>query len=56
MYENVSALRAVTSRDGLTTDRYPLPQDVLARIINEVNGINCCVLRHPVRAAGDDRV
>jgi GMP synthase (glutamine-hydrolysing) len=43
-YENVCALRAVTSRDGMTADWYPFPHDVLARIstriINEVNGIN----------------
>ncbi len=43
-YENVCALRAVTSRDGMTADWYPFPPDVLARmstrIINEVNGIN----------------
>jgi GMP synthase (glutamine-hydrolysing) len=43
-YENVLALRAVTSRDGMTADWYPFPHDVLARIstriINEVKGIN----------------
>jgi GMP synthase (glutamine-hydrolysing) len=43
-YENVCALRAVTSRDGMTADWYPFPHDVLARIstriINEVDGIN----------------
>jgi GMP synthase (glutamine-hydrolysing) len=43
-YENVLALRAVTSRDGMTADWYPFPHDVLARIstriINEVRGIN----------------
>ncbi|CAN5674925.1 glutamine-hydrolyzing GMP synthase [soil metagenome] len=43
-YENVCALRAVTSRDGMTADWYPFPHDLLARIstriINEVNGIN----------------
>ena len=43
-YENVLALRAVTSRDGMTADWYPFPQDVLARIstriINEVRGVN----------------
>jgi len=43
-YENVCALRAVTSRDGMTADWYPFPHDVLARIstriINEVEGIN----------------
>jgi GMP synthase (glutamine-hydrolysing) len=43
-YENVVALRAVTSRDGMTADWYPFPHDVLARmstrIINEVKGVN----------------
>jgi len=43
-YENVLALRAVTSRDGMTADWYPFPHDVLAqistRIINEVRGVN----------------
>ncbi|MEZ4414247.1 MAG: glutamine-hydrolyzing GMP synthase [Gemmatimonadota bacterium] len=43
-YENVVALRAVTSRDGMTADWYPFPHDVLARIstriINEVTGVN----------------
>jgi len=43
-YENVVALRAVTSRDGMTADWYPFPHDVLARIstriINEVDGVN----------------
>ncbi len=43
-YENVIALRAVTSRDGMTADWYHFPHDVLARIstriINEVKGVN----------------
>ncbi|RMF57712.1 MAG: GMP synthase (glutamine-hydrolyzing), partial [Calditrichaeota bacterium] len=43
-YENVLALRAVTSTDGMTADWYPLPYDFLAevsnQIINEVKGIN----------------
>ena len=43
-YESVLALRAVTSRDGMTADWYPFPHEVLARIstriINEVKGIN----------------
>lgn len=43
-YENVVALRAVTSRDGMTADWFPFPHDVLARIssriINEVPGVN----------------
>jgi GMP synthase (glutamine-hydrolysing) len=43
-YANVIALRAVTSRDGMTADWYPFPPDVLAaiatRITNEVAGVN----------------
>ncbi|HJQ19509.1 MAG TPA: glutamine-hydrolyzing GMP synthase [Gemmatimonadaceae bacterium] len=43
-YENVVALRAVTSTDGMTADWYPFPHDVLgrisSRIINEVKGVN----------------
>jgi GMP synthase (glutamine-hydrolysing) len=43
-YEHVLALRAVTSRDGMTADWYPFPHGVLARIstriINEVSGVN----------------
>ena len=43
-YENVVALRAVTSRDGMTADWFPFPYDVLGRIsnriINEVAGVN----------------
>lgn len=43
-YEHVVALRAVTSRDGMTADWYPFPPEFLARvstrIINEVAGVN----------------
>jgi GMP synthase (glutamine-hydrolysing) len=43
-YENVLALRAVTSTDGMTADWYPFPHDILGRIsnriINEVRGVN----------------
>jgi GMP synthase (glutamine-hydrolysing) len=43
-YENVVALRAVTSRDGMTADWFPFPHDVLGlisnRVINEVRGVN----------------
>jgi GMP synthase (glutamine-hydrolysing) len=43
-YENVVALRAVTSVDGMTADWYPFPHDVLGRIsnriINQVKGVN----------------
>ncbi len=43
-YENVIALRAVTSTDGMTADWFAFPHEVLARIsnriINEVDGVN----------------
>jgi GMP synthase (glutamine-hydrolysing) len=43
-YEQVGAIRAVTSIDGMTADFAELPHDLLAkvstRIINEVRGIN----------------
>jgi GMP synthase (glutamine-hydrolysing) len=43
-YENVVALRAVDSVDGMTADWSRIPYDVLGRvsnrIINEVRGIN----------------
>lgn len=43
-YENVIAIRAVHSEDGMTADWARLPEDLLARIsnriINEVRGIN----------------
>jgi len=43
-YENVVALRAVVSTDGMTADWYHLPYDFLAKvsndIINKVKGIN----------------
>lgn len=43
-YENVLALRAVTSVDGMTADWYPFEHDFLAEvsntIINKVRGIN----------------
>ncbi len=43
-YDNVIALRAVTSADGMTADWFPFPPDVLARmstrISNEVPGVN----------------
>ncbi|MDO8528104.1 MAG: GMP synthase (glutamine-hydrolyzing), partial [Deltaproteobacteria bacterium] len=47
-YENVIALRAVESMDGMTADWVKLPYDLLGkisnRIINEVKGINRVVL------------
>ena len=43
-YENVLALRAVTSTDGMTADVFEFPWAVLTRaatrIINEVRGVN----------------
>ena len=43
-YESVIALRAVTSRDGMTADWFPFPYEVLGRIsnriINQVRGVN----------------
>ncbi|MCR4288527.1 MAG: GMP synthase (glutamine-hydrolyzing), partial [Deltaproteobacteria bacterium] len=43
-YENVLALRAVESTDGMTADWVRLPYDVMGRIstriINEVRGVN----------------
>jgi GMP synthase (glutamine-hydrolysing) len=43
-YENVVAIRAVTSLDGMTADWAKIPNDVLgrmsSRIINEVHGVN----------------
>ena len=43
-YDNVLALRAVTSTDGMTADYFPFDHDFLGRvatrIINEVRGVN----------------
>ncbi len=43
-YENVVAVRCITSTDGMTGDWYDFPKDVLGRIsnriINEIKGIN----------------
>jgi len=43
-YENVVALRAVTSTDGMTAEWSKLPYDFMAyvssEIINQVKGIN----------------
>ncbi|MGD8471944.1 MAG: GMP synthase (glutamine-hydrolyzing), partial [Desulfobacteraceae bacterium] len=43
-YENIVAIRAVTSKDAMTADWAKLPQKLLGkisnRIINEVDGVN----------------
>jgi GMP synthase (glutamine-hydrolysing) len=43
-YENVIALRAVTSLDGMTADWAQIPVDILSRIssriVNEIRGVN----------------
>ena len=43
-YEDVCALRAVTSTDGMTADFYEFPWEILGRaatrIVNEVRGVN----------------
>ena len=43
-YENIAAIRAVTSRDAMTADWAKLPHNLLGRIsnriINEVRGVN----------------
>ena len=44
IHDQVVALRAVTSRDGMTADWFPFPPEVLARVAdrisNEVDGVN----------------
>ena len=43
-YENIVALRAVSSEDGMTADWYKIPHDILEKcsteIINNVSGVN----------------
>ena len=47
-YEECIAIRAVTSRDGMTADWYSFPEDMLRRmsnrIVNETAGVNRVVL------------
>jgi GMP synthase (glutamine-hydrolysing) len=46
-YDEVIAIRAVYSKDGMTADWVPLPYDLLGRmanrIVNEVRGVNRAV-------------
>ena len=55
-YENVCALRAVTSTDGMTADVYPFDAGFLSRvatrIVNEVAGINRVVYDYTSKPPG----
>jgi GMP synthase (glutamine-hydrolysing) len=55
-YDNVCALRAVTSTDGMTADIYPFDSAFLSRvatrIINEVRGINRVVYDYTSKPPG----
>jgi GMP synthase (glutamine-hydrolysing) len=55
-YENVCALRAVTSVDGMTADIYPFDASFLSRvatrIVNEVEGINRVVYDYTSKPPG----
>ena len=55
-YDNVCALRAVTSTDGMTADVYPFDAAFLAqvatRIVNEVAGINRVVFDYTSKPPG----
>ncbi|MBW8785075.1 MAG: glutamine-hydrolyzing GMP synthase [Novosphingobium sp.] len=55
-YDNVCALRAVTSTDGMTADIYPFDasflSNVATRIINEVKGINRVVYDYTSKPPG----
>jgi len=55
-YDNVLALRAVTSTDGMTADIYPFESAFLSRvatrIINEVQGINRVVYDYTSKPPG----
>ena len=59
-YENVVALRAVTSTDGMTADWYPFPHDVLGAYLESHHQRGARResrrLRRELQAAGDDRV
>ncbi|WP_187336579.1 glutamine-hydrolyzing GMP synthase [Novosphingopyxis iocasae] len=55
-YDNVCALRAVTSTDGMTADVYPFDSaflsSVATRIVNEVKGINRVVYDYTSKPPG----
>ncbi len=55
-YDNVCALRAVTSTDGMTSDVYPFDASFLTgcatRIVNEVKGINRVVYDYTSKPPG----
>ena len=55
-YDNVCALRAVTSTDGMTADVYPFGAQFLGRvatrIVNEVSGINRVVYDYTSKPPG----
>ena len=55
-YDNVCALRAVTSTDGMTADFYPFESALLGRmatrIVNEVRGINRVVYDYTSKPPG----
>jgi GMP synthase (glutamine-hydrolysing) len=55
-YDNVCALRAVTSTDGMTADVYPFDAQFLGRvatrIVNEVKGINRVVYDYTSKPPG----
>lgn len=55
-YDNVCALRAVTSTDGMTADVYPYDAafltNVATRIVNEVKGINRVVYDYTSKPPG----
>ncbi len=55
-YDNVCALRAVTSTDGMTADIYPFDatflSNVATRIVNEVKGINRVVYDYTSKPPG----
>jgi GMP synthase (glutamine-hydrolysing) len=55
-YDNVCALRAVTSTDGMTADIYPFDSHFLSsvatRIVNEVQGINRVVYDYTSKPPG----